>query len=154
MTKDMTSGNPFRLLLYFSIPLLLGTIFQQLYNLVDSIIVGRYLGIQELSAIGATGSVNYLVMEFCTGICTGFSIPIAQQFGAKKYDRMRKFVMNGTYLAIFFAILVTSATTIFCRELFTLMKTPEEIIDNTCAYMFVIFAGIPFTPPLIPSSSP
>ena len=90
MAKDMTEGSPLRLLIHFSIPILLGTLFQQLYNMVDTVIVGRYLGIQALSAVGATGSVTYLVTGFCTGLCNGFAIPISQQFGSKDYRKMRK----------------------------------------------------------------
>ena len=145
MTKDMTEGSPLRLLINFSIPLLLGSVFQQLYNLVDTIIVGRYLGINALSAVGSTGSITYLVTGFCTGICSGFAIPVAQQFGAKKYDEMRKYIMNGTYLSVGFALVITLVTVFICRNILVWTKTPNEIIDQSYAYLVVIFAGIPFT---------
>lgn len=145
MTKDMTEGNPFRLLISFSIPLLLGAIFQQLYNLVDTIIVGRYLGINALSAVGSTVSISYLVTGFCTGICNGFAIPVAQQFGAKNYSKMRQYVINGAYLAIGISVIFTAITVVFCWNILELINMPEEIIDQSFGYLVVIFAGLPFT---------
>ena len=144
MTKDMTEGNPLRLLINFSIPLLLGTLFQQLYNLVDTIIVGKYLGLSALSSVGSTISIIYLVTGFCTGVCNGFAIPVAQQFGAKDYVKMRKYVMNGVYLAIGIAAVITSVAVFFCRDILTIMRMPEEIFEQTYAYLVVIFAGVPF----------
>lgn len=145
MTKDMTEGNPFRLLISFSIPVLLGSIFQQLYNLVDTIIVGRHLGINALAAVGATSSITYLVTGFCIGICDGFAIPVAQQFGGKNYSKMRQYVSNGRYLAAIIAIVFTALTVLCCREILVLIRMPEEIIDRSFSYLIVIFAGLPFT---------
>ena len=145
MAKDMTEGSPLRLLIHFSIPILLGTLFQQLYNMVDTVIVGRYLGIQALSAVGATGSVTYLVTGFCTGLCNGFAIPISQQFGAKDYRKMRKYLMNCIYLSILCAVIMTISTVGFCWNILELMKMPEEIIHGSFSYLIVIFAGLPFT---------
>lgn len=145
MTKDMTEGSPMRLLLYFSIPLLLGSFFQQLYNLVDTVIVGRYLGTQALSAVGSTASISYLVTGFCTGICNGFAIPIAQQFGAKDYRMMRKYAVNGTYLAGVTAVMFTTVIVWMCRNILIVIQTPEEILEQSFAYLVVIFAGLPFT---------
>lgn len=141
----MTEGNPLSLILRFSVPLLLGNIFQQLYNLVDTVIVGRYLGITALTAVGATSSINYLIMGFCTGVCAGFSIPVAQQFGARRYSRMRQLVINGTYLSVVFAILMTVVTMTGCRGLLVMMRTPGEILESSYAYLIVIFAGMPVT---------
>ena len=83
MVKDMTEGKPGRLILEFAIPLLLGNLFQQFYSLVDTAIVGKFLGVDQLAAVGSTGSINFLIIGFCMGICSGFAIPIAQRFGAK-----------------------------------------------------------------------
>ena len=83
MTKDMTHGSPVKLILGFALPLLAGMLFQQLYNLVDTMIVGRFLGVTALAGVGATGSINFLVLGFCMGVCAGFSIPVAQRFGAR-----------------------------------------------------------------------
>ena len=84
MTKDMTSGSPARLILGFALPMLAGMLFQQLYNFADTMIVGRFLGVEALAGVGATGSINFLVLGFCMGVCSGFAIPVAQSFGAKK----------------------------------------------------------------------
>ena len=81
--KDMTSGSPMKLILGFLIPMLLGLLFQQLYSMMDTIIVGRYLGVKALAAVGSTGSINFMIIGFCIGICRGFAIPVAQKFGEK-----------------------------------------------------------------------
>lgn len=143
MTKDMTDGQPMKLILGFSIPLLFGFLFQQFYSLVDTLIVGRYLGVNTLAAVGATGSVNFLVIGFCMGICTGFAIPVSHKFGAGDYTGMRKYVANAAWLAIGFAVVMTAVTVTFCRRILEAMRTPENIIDDSHAYIVVIFAGIP-----------
>ena len=88
MTRDMTEGRPLKLILGFAVPLLFGNLFQQFYNLVDTIIVGKFLGVKSLAAVGSTGSINFLIIGFCMGICNGFAIPIAQSFGAKMKRRL------------------------------------------------------------------
>lgn len=143
MTKDMTNGSPFKLILNFSVPLLCGFLFQQFYNIMDTIIVGRFLGVNDLAAVGATGSINFLIIGFCIGICSGFAIPIAHKFGARDYVGMRKFVANCMWLSILFAIVMTIATTCLCRQILVLMKTPEDIIEGSYRYIWVIFLGIP-----------
>lgn len=145
MTQDMTDGKPFPLLIKFCIPLLLGNIFQQFYNLVDTVIVGQYLGIESLTAVGATSSINFLIMGFCTGVCSGFAIPVAQWFGAKDYSRMRRTIMNSVYLSAAFALVLTVLTVIFCQEMLAFMQTPQEILQESCQYMIIILAGLPFT---------
>ena len=94
MIKDMTVGKPYRLILSFCIPLMFGNLFQQMYNMVDTIIVGRFLGKEALAAVGSTGAVNFLILGFVNGLCCGFSIPVAQSFGAKDYSAMRRCVAN------------------------------------------------------------
>ena len=143
MTKDMTNGQPMKLILGFSVPLLFGFLFQQFYSLVDTLIGGRYLGVDTLSAVGATGAVNFLVIGFCMGICTGFSIPVSHKFGAGDYAGMRKYVANALWLSTAFAAVMTAVTVAFCRQILTAMRTPENIIDNSYAYIVVIFIGIP-----------
>src|SRR5699024_4614440 len=98
MTKDLTSGMPLRVISMFTLPLVLGNLFQQFYSLADTIIVGRFVGVDALAAVGATGSVNYLILGFVIGICNGFAIPIAQCFGGKDYSRMRRYVANAGWL--------------------------------------------------------
>lgn len=99
LTKDLTNGNPMSLILGFSVPLLFGMLFQQFYSLVDTIIVGKCIDANALAAVGSTGSINFLIIGFCIGICSGFSIPVAQRFGAGDYAGMRKMVWNGAWLS-------------------------------------------------------
>lgn len=98
----MTNGSPMKLILGFSVPLLFGFLFQQFYNLMDTLIVGRFLGVDDLAAVGSTGSVNFLIIGFCMGVCNGFAIPLAHKFGAGDYNGMRGFMMNAIYLSAIF----------------------------------------------------
>lgn len=142
-TKDMTSGSTMKLILGFAVPLLMGMLFQQVYSLVDTIIVGRFLGVSALAAVGATGSINFLIIGFCQGICNGFALPVAQRFGAKDYDGLRKYVGNSAVLSIIFGGAITLITVSTCRPILELMQTPADIIDMSYHYIVVIFAGIP-----------
>lgn len=139
----MTSGSSMHLILGFAVPLLMGMLFQQFYSLVDTIIVGRFLGVDALAAVGATGSINFLIIGFCQGICNGFALPVAQRFGAKDYDGLRKYVGNSAVLSILFGAVITVLTVVFCRDILTIMRTPSDIIDLSYNYIVVIFAGIP-----------
>lgn len=134
-----------KLILGFSVPLLFGFLFQQFYNLVDTLIVGRFLGVDALAAVGSTGSLNFLIIGFCMGVCNGFAIPLAHRFGAGDYRAMRAFMMNGAYLAAGFAVVMTAATVVFCKPILQLMRTPENIIDGAYSYIVIIFMGIPAT---------
>lgn len=143
MTKDMTTGSPGHLILRFTIPLIFGNLFQQFYSMVDTIIVGRFLGTEALAAVGSTGSINFLIIGFCLGLCSGFAIPVAQQFGAKNFDEMRKFIGNTIWLTIWSSVIFTVATVLLCRPMLEWMNTPADIIDGAYWYIVVIFAGIP-----------
>ena len=105
--KDMTAGSPFKLILGFAVPMLLGYLFQQFYNMVDTMIVGKCLGVTALAAVGSTGSINFMINGFCIGVASGFAIPVAQKFGAGDYKVMRKYVANAMYLAGAFALVMT-----------------------------------------------
>lgn len=143
MVKDMTNGSPSKHILGFAVPMLFGMLFQQFYNLVDTIIVGKTLGVEALAGVGATGSINFMIIGFCMGVCNGFVIPVAQCFGAKKPADLRKYVFNGYICSIVFAIVLTLASVIFCRRILIVMNTPEDIIDHAYNYIVVIFIGIP-----------
>jgi len=143
MTKDLTSGSPMRLILGFTLPTLFGLLFQQFYNLVDAMIVGKLLGAQALGAVGSTGSINFLVIGFCLGVCSGFAIPVAQRMGAKDYPQMRRYVANAAYLSALIALVLTVVTGVFCRDILTAMDTPTDLFEDANAYIFVIFMGIP-----------
>lgn len=144
MTKDMTQGSPVRLIVSFALPLLAGMLFQQLYNFVDTMIVGRFLGVTALAGVGATGSINFLVLGFCMGVCAGFAIPVAQCFGARDDRRMREYAANGVMLAGVFSAVITLLTVVFCRRILTAMGTPADCMEQAYRYIVVIFAGIPF----------
>ncbi len=143
MEKDMTKGNPMRLILGFAVPLLLGLVFQQFYSMVDAVIVGHYLGVEALAAVGATGSVNFLIIGFCMGICNGFGIPIAQEFGAKHEGELKRFVANSVWLSVIFAVVITIVVSLLCRPILQIMRTPDNIIDGSYNYIIIIFLGIP-----------
>ena len=145
MTKDMTSGSTLRHIINFAVPLFIGMLFQQLYSMVDTMIFGKVLGVQPLAGVGATGSLNFMIIWFCLGICNGFSIPIAQAFGASKEVELRRYVANSTWLCVFFSIVITFFVCIFTRNMLVLLKTPEDIFEYAYIYILIIFLGIPCT---------
>ncbi|MBQ8201060.1 MAG: MATE family efflux transporter [Clostridia bacterium] len=145
VTRDLTQGSPMKLVLGFSLPLLGGFLFQQLYSFVDTAIVGKYLGYDALAAVGSTGSLNFLINGFCMGICSGFAIPIAQACGAKDETELRRFVMHAVYLcaiiSVALGLLTGSLTPFFLR----LMNTPEELLQQAVSYIRPVFFAIPTT---------
>ncbi len=143
--QDMTEGSPMRLILSFMMPLLLGNLFQQAYNVVDGMIVGRMLGAEALAAVGASSSVQFLVLGLCIGCCAGFSIPISQRFGARDEKGVRSFVWHSVVLSVALAVVMTAVTASLCPQILRLMQTPENIYRNAYAYLFIIFCGLPFT---------
>lgn len=143
--KDMTSGRPAKLILGFFVPMVFGLLFQQLYNMVDTIIVGKYLGVGALASVGSTGSINFMIIGFCIGVCNGFTIPVAQRFGEKNLTQLKKAAANGAWLAAGFSLVMTTAVCVLCRQILMWMDTPKDIIDGAYAYIFVIFLGIPAT---------
>ena len=144
MTKDLTSGSPLKVILMFTLPLVLGNLFQQFYALADTIIVGRFCGVGALASVGATGSVNYLILGFVIGVCNGFAIPIAQLFGARDYSDLRRHVANAAWLCIAGSVVLTVMTVALTRPMMQLMQTPADILDGAVIYIGWIFAGIPF----------
>lgn len=145
MTKDLTQGSPMRLILSFLFPVLVGYLFQQFYTVTDTIIVAKCLGVQALAAVGATGSVNFLVIGFCMGLASGFSIPISQRFGAKDEKGLRQYLFNMIPLCILFSVALTLPTALFCTQIFQAMLTPHDILEEAVTYMRILFLGIPFT---------
>lgn len=144
-TTDLTVGSPMKLILNFMTPLFLGLIFQQLYSMVDTMVVGKFLGVEALAGVGSTGSLNFLVLGLCIGVCMGFAIPVAQKFGEKDFDGLRKFVGNMIWLGTAIALLVTIFTVILCRRFLVWMHTPEEVFQYAYSYIVVIFLAIPAT---------
>lgn len=144
-TKKLTEGKPMSLILGFSLPLLVGMLFQQFYSLVDTIIVGKCLGVNALAAVGSTGAINFLIIGFCMGVCSGFAIPVAQRFGAGDQEGLRKYIANSIWLCLLFAGVMTVLVCLFCRNILLIMQTPQNILDQAYAYIFIIFLGIPVT---------
>ncbi len=142
MTNDMTVGNPTKLVIKFIIPLLIGNIFQQFYSMVDTIIVGKYVGTNALAGVGSTGAINFFILGFAMGLTSGFAVPIAQGFGANDYDKVRHFVAMSTYLTIIIGIIITILSTISLEPLLTITKTPSDIYEYAYDYMIIILAGI------------
>lgn len=143
MTKDLTTGSPLKLIITFTFPAFLGMLFQQFYNVVDTIIVGKFLGIGPLAGVGATGSLNFMVLGFCMGICNGFAIPVAQKFGAGDQVELRKFVANSLWLVAIIALVLTVPVCVYCRPILRVMNTPEDVFEYAYQYIFIIFLGIP-----------
>lgn len=143
--KDLTQGNPMKLILGFAVPMLLGLLFQQFYSMVDAIVVGKWIGVGALASVGATSSINFMINGFCTGICTGFAIPVAQRFGAGDMKSMRKFVANIVWTAAVIGSILTVVVCLLCRNILVWMRTPADIIDGSYSYIFWIFLGIPVT---------
>ena len=140
-TLDMTKGNPLPLLIRFSIPLVLGSIFQQLYSFVDTAIVGRCISVQALSAVGVTGALNFLVLGLTMGCAMGFGIPIAQSVGANSKEDINRFFWNGLYLCLLIGPVISIGVGLFVRPLLEMMNTPPELLDMAVDYLQIIFFG-------------
>lgn len=139
----MTHGDPLRLILRFSLPILCGNLFQQLYNMADGIIVGQCIGTGAFAAVGATGSISFLIIGFILGCSSGFCIPISQCFGAGDSAGMRRCTANIVWLGATVAAVVTTLMMFTTRGLLTLMDTPDDIFRDSFLYIYIIFAGIP-----------
>lgn len=142
MTNDMTRGNPVKLILLFSIPLLIGNIFQQFYSMVDTIIVGRFVGVDALAAVGSTGSMVFLVNGFATGLTSGFAVLVSQKFGAKDEKGLRKSVSSAVTLTVISVVIVTLISLICGKPLLKLMNTPDNIMADAYTYIKIIYGGL------------
>ena len=141
-TKDMTVGNPTKLILWFALPLFVGNLFQQFYNLVDTLIVGRTLGVNALAAVGSTGAIAFLVLGFVMGITSGFAVITAQRFGAQDYNGVRKSFTSIIILCLLITLFLTTISTSTTMSLLEFMNTPKNIIQEAYNYIFVIYLGI------------
>lgn len=144
-SKEMTSGASLPLIFNFTIPLLLGSLLQQTYSLVDAAIVGKFLGINALASVGASTSVVFLILGFCNGCCGGFGIPVAQKFGAHDYVTMRRYVAVSLKLAALLSVIIALITSLLCAFILRVMQTPETIFDNAYYYLLITFIGVPCT---------
>ena len=142
MTREMTEGSPAKLILKFSGPMLIGNIFQQLYNMVDSIVVGKFVNKDALAAVGASGSLIFLIFGLTFGLSAGISIVISQYFGAGDYDKVRKSFATATYMIFVAAVIMGLIGFFVGRPLLNLLGTPPEIIDQSTIYVKISFLGI------------
>ena len=125
--NDMTVGSPTKDIMRFAVPLILGYILQQMYLIIDAAIVGRWIGVDALAAVGASSSIMFLIMGFCNGSCAGFAIPVAQAFGAKDYRKMRSYVANALRIGLALAIVITFLSCMLCSKVLGLVNTPADI---------------------------
>ena len=140
--KDLTEGEPAKLIFYFTLPLLAGNVFQQLFGFVDTLIVGRFLGVEALAAVGCTGSLMFLMLGFVMGATSGFSIYTGQRFGAKDFDGIRYSVVVCTVLSVIMTIVLAIIGVTYCRELLIFMDTPPEILEGAYSFIVIIYGGV------------
>lgn len=145
MTNDMTRGNPTRLIISFTLPVLFGNLCQQLYGMVDSIIVGRAISMEALAAVGATSGISFLVIGCIQGLTAGFSVITAQRFGAGDYEGVKRSVATSALLSLAATVLLTAAGILTARPLLEVMNTPADIIEDSYAYIIVIYYGVAAT---------
>ena len=144
-TTDMTVGSPTQGILRFALPLILGYILQQMYLVIDAAIVGRWVGVEALAAIGASSSITFLIMGFCNGSCAGFAIPVAQTFGAHDYSKMRAYVAHSLRIGAVIAVILTVFTAVFCARILRVVNTPDDIFHDAYIFLLLTFLTIPFT---------
>ena len=142
MRTDMTAGKPMKILLDFTIPVFIGNVFQQFYNMVDAIIVGKFVGTKALAAVGSTGTIMFLILGFLTGLTAGFTVLTAQKFGAGKMDEMRQTVGNAALLSIVVSVIMTAVSMAGMHSLLKFMNTPADIFKDAYAYIMIICGGI------------
>ena len=142
-TLNMTKGNPVYLLLVFSIPMLIGNLFQQMYNLADSVIVGKGVGAEALAAVGATNSVSFLFFALCNGIGSGGGIVAAQQYGSGNEEKVKKTIVNAGYILFAGSLLVGIISFILAKPMLLLMDTPTDILADATVYMQLQCIGLP-----------
>lgn len=145
MEKNMTKGNPVWLILLFSVPILIGNVFQQIYNIVDAVIVGRYVNVEALAAVGATGSMSFLVLGFVWGLTGGFAVILAQKYGGNDTQGVRHVFAITVYLCVIGTVVLTFLGVVTAKPLLKIMNTPPEIMDYAYSYIIIIYFGIAVT---------
>lgn len=143
--KDLTTGYPAKVIIKFTIPIMLGYIFQQLYNMADGKIVSAFVNTNAFAAVGATAVVSNTIIGFINGLTQGFAIPVANSFGAKDYNKMRKYVAGTFVLTVSSAVVLTALALIFIEDILVWLDTPAEIMEDAVAYVNIILAGIILT---------
>lgn len=142
MTKDLTKGSPAKLILYFSLPLLIGNLFQQFYSMADTFIVGRTIGVDALASVGCTGSISFFIIGFAQGLTAGFAIITAQRFGANDLEGVRKSAVSSAFLSAIITVVLTAVSVSLARPILVAMNTPPQILEGAVQYISVIYWGI------------
>ena len=142
MERDMTVGKPMRIILDFTLPIFIGNVFQQFYSMVDTVIVGKFVGTKALAGVGSTGTIMFLIIGFLTGFTVGVTVITAQRYGAGNMGAMRKTVASAAILSAAVSVVMTAASMIFMRPLLIAMNTPSDIFDDAYNYIIIICAGI------------
>lgn len=142
MELDMTKGSSFKLILRFIVPVMLGNMLQQLYNTVDSIIVGRFVGVGALAAVGSTGNIIFLINGFLIGLTSGFTVLTAQRYGAKEEAGLKRSVGNGSGLAMIVTVVMTFISMVAMKPLLRIMNTPEDIFQDAYVYIMIFCGGL------------
>lgn len=140
--SDMTSGSPMKIILWFTLPIFIGNVFQQFYNMADAVIVGKFVGNNALAAVGSTGTIMFLINGFVIGMTAGFTVLTAQKFGAGDERGIRKSVTGAAWLSLIVGLILTAAFMVFMKPLLTLMNTPADIFDDAYAYIMIISGGV------------
>lgn len=140
--NDMTKGSPMRLILNFTLPIFIGNVFQQFYNMADAVIVGKFVGTKALAAVGSTGTIMFLIYGFVVGMTAGFTVLTAQKFGAGDLPAMRRTVTGAAILSLIVGIILTAAFMLFMKPWLTVMNTPSDIFEDAYSYIMIISGGI------------
>jgi len=143
ITKDMTVGKPWRLILTFSLPLIAGNIFQELYSVVDTMVVGKFLGYQALAAVGVGGWITWMLLSTVQGLCQGFSVPVTNSFGSKDFGRIRRSIINSAFLSVMISVIFAVCGQFILAPLLRLLDTPDSIFDMAITYLRIYYAGCP-----------
>lgn len=142
-TQSMIQGSPARLIFTFALPLMMGNVFQQLYTVVDTMVVGKFLGVDALAALGAADWLNWMMLGIIQGFTQGFAILMAQEFGAGNYSRLRDVIGNSAILSALFSLLLLALGQGAARPLLVLLQTPGDILPNALLYLRIMFLGAP-----------
>ena len=140
--NDMTVGSPMKIILSFTLPIFLGNVFQQFYNMADAVIVGKFVGSKALAAVGSTGTIMFLIYGFVVGMTAGFTVLTAQKFGAGDMEGMRKTVVGAGVLSFVIGTILTILFMVFMKPLLILMNTPSDIFADAYAYIMIVSGGI------------
>ena len=138
--RELTSGNPAKIMLAFAVPIVIGSLFQQLYSMIDTVIVGRTIGVDAIAALGSTSYISNLIIGFMSGLTNGFSIVTARHFGAGDYVKMRRSVAGTIILGLGISFVFTIISLIFLRPFLRILSTPDEIFETAYSYIFIILA--------------